>query len=126
LANHVKWLGGRDDVPQLLGAADIGVLASHEEGFSNAVLESMAAALPMVVTDVGGNAEAVVAGETGYVVAPHDPAELSQAIVRLARDRQLRASMGQAGRARVARHFTLAKCVDEYEEMYGCTDIARS
>ena len=52
--------------------ADIGILCSHQEGFSNAILEGMAAKLPMVVTDVGGNKEAVISGETGFVVSVKD------------------------------------------------------
>jgi glycosyltransferase involved in cell wall biosynthesis len=126
LTDRVQWLGARNDVPDLLRAADIGILASHEEGFSNAVIEGMAAALPMIVTDAGGNAEAVVEGETGCVVAPRRPAELSRAILRLASDGELRARMGSAGRERVARHFTLARCVDQYEAMYGRADVVHS
>jgi glycosyltransferase involved in cell wall biosynthesis len=119
LDRHVLWLGGRDDVADLFGAADIGVLASHQEGFSNAVLEGMGAGLPMIVTDVGGNAEAVLDGDTGCVVPAQHPTELAQAILRLASDKALRLRLGRAGRDRVARHFTLSACVDRYEEMYG-------
>ncbi|MBK8523307.1 MAG: glycosyltransferase [Betaproteobacteria bacterium] len=73
LTERVRFLGERGDVPDLLAASDIGVLASHEEGFSNAVIEGMAAGLPMVVSDVGGNAEAVIDGECGHVVPARDP-----------------------------------------------------
>ena len=54
ILSKIVWLGSRTDIPELLNAADIGILASHEEGFSNAILEGMAASLPMIVTDVGG------------------------------------------------------------------------
>ena len=75
LAGNLRFLGQRFDVGRLLEAADFGVLPSRaNEGFSNAILESMRAGLPMVVTDVGGNAEAVVDGRTGFVVPPADPA----------------------------------------------------
>jgi glycosyltransferase involved in cell wall biosynthesis len=119
IQDRVLWLGGRSDVPDLLGAADIGVLASHEEGFSNAILEGMGAGLPMVVTDVGGNTEAVLDGITGYVVPKQRPEALAAAIRRLAGDAELRRKLGMAGRDRVARQFTLSQCVRRYEELYG-------
>ena len=86
LQNHIRFLGERADVPDLLRASDMGILASHEEGFSNAILESMAAGLPMVVTNVGGNTEAIVDGRSGFVVPPACPATLADAIVRLANE----------------------------------------
>lgn len=113
----MRFLGARQDVPDLLSAADIGVLCSHEEGFSNAVLEGMAAALPMVVTDVGGNAEAVVAGTTGLVVAPYSPSELAGALLSMAR-RPDRLQMGQAGRQRVETMFSMDACVQAYTDLY--------
>ena len=118
LRDRVLWLGGRSDIPHLLGAADIGVLASHEEGFSNAILEAMAAGLPMIATDAGGNAEAVLDGTTGYVVPRRQPQALAAAIRRLAGDAGLRHRLGMAGRERVAAQFTLSQCVDRYEDMY--------
>jgi glycosyltransferase involved in cell wall biosynthesis len=94
------------------------LLCSHQEGFSNAVLESMAAGLPAIVTDVGGNAEAVVDGETGLVVPPHAPARLAEAIVRLANDPALCAELGAAARQRVAKHFSFKQCVSHYDGLY--------
>lgn len=117
IAEHIKWMGSRTDVPDLLRIANIGVLCSHQEGFSNAVLEGMAARLPMVVTDVGGNAEAVLDGETGYVVPPRQPRALADAIMRLANDKE-RHSMGELGRVRVEDKFSLSACVDAYEALY--------
>ena len=119
LAGHVRFLGQRCDVGRLLAAADFGVLPSRaNEGFSNAILESMRAGLPMVVTDVGGNAEAVVDGETGFVVPPADPAALATALLRLAHDPALRRRLGEAGRERVATPFTLDQCVANYRALY--------
>lgn len=117
LTGNVKWLGVRTDVPRLLAAADLAVLPSHQEGFSNAIIEAMAAGLPMVVTDVGGNAEAVVDGRTGYVVPSHNPAALADAIRLLALDPQ-RVAFGERGRQRVAQHFSLSACIDAYEALY--------
>lgn len=118
IADHIGMLGQRADVADLLNAGDVGLLASHQEGFSNAILEGMRAGLPMIVTDVGGNAEAVIDGETGIVVPPHNPEAFAGAILRLASDPALRRSFGDAGRRRVARHFSLSACVDAYEAMY--------
>lgn len=118
LARHVHWLGPRSDVAALLALSDIGLLCSDQEGFSNSLLESMAAGLPMVVTNVGGNAEAVVDGETGFVVPQQDAGRLGGAILRLAGDAALRRRMGQAGQARVARRFTLEACAQAYAGLY--------
>lgn len=119
LSKHVRWEGVVDNVADYLCAAHIGVLASHEEGFSNAVLEGMAAALPMIVTAVGGNPEAVIDGVCGRVVAPRDPEALAQAILELARDPERRKTMGCAARERVACLFSLDRCVALYRELYG-------
>jgi glycosyltransferase involved in cell wall biosynthesis len=115
--NHFYWLGSRSDVPDLLAASDIGILCSHEEGFSNAVLEGMAAALPLVVTDVGGNSEAVIHGETGLVVPPRNPVALANGILEMVRHPQ-RNIMGERGRKRVGKLFTLNTCIDNYEYLY--------
>lgn len=119
LAGHVRFLGQRFDVDRLLAAADFGVLPSRaNEGFSNAILESMRESLPMIVTDVGGNAEAVVDGETGFVVPPADPPALCAALLRLAQDPALRRKLGEAGRERLAANFTLDECVANYRALY--------
>lgn len=118
ILRQISFLGARKDIPDLLGASDIAVLASHEEGFSNAILEKMATGLPVIATDVGGNREAVVHGETGLIVPARDPACLAQAIAQLAGDAALRAAMGVAARSRVEAHFSLERCVDAYDRLY--------
>lgn len=118
LQDHVLFLGARNDVPALLATSDLGILCSHEEGFSNAILEGMAAALPMVVTDVGGNAEAVIDGETGLVVPARDPQRLAAAIAGLAGDPALRAQFGKAGKERVSSRFGLLQFVDNHRKLY--------
>jgi glycosyltransferase involved in cell wall biosynthesis len=119
IGDSVKLLGARRDIPALLAGADIGILAPHlNEGFSNSILEGMAGGLPMVVTDVGGNAEAVVDGTTGLVVPPRDTHALGSAILKLAQDLRLRQSMGEAGRERVERYFTIDRCVANYARLY--------
>ena len=117
--SNVRFLGEqREQIPKLLLGADVGVLCSHQEGFSNSLLEGMATGLPMVVTDVGGNAEAVVDGETGIVVPPNCPEKLGVAILSLANDQEKRISMGVAGRQRVQQLYSVESCVAEYEKMY--------
>ena len=118
LTESVCFLGERSDVPDLLAASDIGVLASHEEGFSNAVIEGMAAGLPMVVSNVGGNAEAVIDGECGHVVPVRDPVALAKALALLIRDPGRRQAMGEAARCRVVASFSLDACVAAYEALY--------
>lgn len=115
---HLRLTGSRQDVPDLLAAADLGVLCSHEEGFSNAVIEGMVSGLPMVVTDVGGNAEAVLHGETGLVVPARNPVALGDALLQICSDPEKRARMGSAGRQRVLDHFSMDACVANYEALY--------
>ncbi len=118
LTSHISWLGERDDVSDLLVSADIGLLCSHEEGFSNAVLEGCAVGLPMIVTDVGGNSEAVIHGYSGLVVPRRDPQALAHAIVELASHADTRRLIGKAARERVRARFNLQRCVAEYEALY--------
>ena len=119
IGGNVEFLGPRIDVDRILAAADFSVLPSRDnEGFSNAILELMNAGLPMVVTDVGGNAEAVINDETGFVVSAFDPEALASGILRLARDPALRARLGDAGLTRLKTTFTLDRSVSAYCELY--------
>jgi glycosyltransferase involved in cell wall biosynthesis len=118
LTGHVKWLGRQDDIPGILSAADIGLLVSHQEGFSNAVLEGMAAGLPMIVTDVGGNTEAIEHQKCGLVVKPHDPTDLGEAILYYINDMDRARSYGQAARQRVQQYFSIQACVDSYKSLF--------
>lgn len=119
LSEHILWLGMRQDIPDLLFSADIGVLCPYEnEGFSNAILEGMAAGLPLVVTDVGGNKEAVVDGKTGYIVEANNSEALGNAILDLTNHPEKALQFGQAGQARVKKYFSLDACVQAYEELY--------
>lgn len=118
ISDHIQWLLAREDVSSLLAASDVGLLCSHEEGFSNAILEGMRASLPMIVTDVGGNAEAVSHGLTGLVVPPHNPKGLGKAICSLLETPDLARKMGQNGRKRLEALFSLDQCVEAYHEVY--------
>ncbi len=118
IGENVLFLGQRNDVSSLLAAADIGVLASHEEGFPNAVLEYMAAGLPVVVTDVGGAPETIEPGVSGLLAPPHAPRDLGEVLARLAGDGKMRQAMGQAGRQRVETAFSIGACVAAHAELY--------
>ncbi|HCA48133.1 MAG TPA: hypothetical protein DEP45_12520 [Armatimonadetes bacterium] len=118
LEGAVKLLGRRRDVPDLLNAADIFVLSSRQEGFPITILEAMAAGKPVIATDVGGCAEAVVDGETGLIVPPEDPQALAEAISALISDPERARSMGEAGHRRVEREFTVDRMVEQHLELY--------
>jgi glycosyltransferase involved in cell wall biosynthesis len=118
IERKLMFLGVRSDVDRLLSASDVALLCSHQEGFSNAILESMAAGLPMIVTNVGGNSEAVLDGKTGLVVPARDPEALAAAIIHLAGDPELRQRLGSAGRERVASQFSLEACMAKYQSLY--------
>jgi glycosyltransferase involved in cell wall biosynthesis len=106
LSANFHFAGGVANLREHLSAADIFVLPSRSEGFSNAIIEAMAAGLPTVVTHVGGNAEAVRDGITGIVVPPENPEALSIAILRLLSNPSEAQAMGKAGKALVKERFT--------------------
>jgi sugar transferase (PEP-CTERM/EpsH1 system associated) len=115
----LAWLPGeRSDVPSLLPALDVFVLPSRAEGISNTILEAMACGVPVVATAVGGNSELVSAEETGTLVRPNDVSALAKDIFRLANDRETRAKMGLAARARAVAQFSLAEMVRRYAALY--------
>lgn len=118
VSGQILWLEERGDIGAIFSSSDIGVLCSHEEGFSNSILEGMTAGVAMVVTDVGGNAEAVLDGQCGLVVPPHNPNTLGQAILTLAWDANLRQDFANSARKRVEQKFSLDGCVRRYACLY--------
>ena len=106
LQDSCVFLGRFDRVPDLLRASDICVLSSEAEGFSNSILEYMAASRPVIATNVGGASEAIVEGETGYLIQPDDDAAMAERIISLLRDPQKRQTMGLKGRKRVEDRFS--------------------
>jgi len=125
LAQHVRFLGMRRDIPAILSAADIHISASHYEGFPNNVLEAMCAGLPVVATAVGGVPEQVVDEGTGLLVPPREPAALARAVLTLAEDPSRREALGTAGRERVAREFALRRSVTALEQAYASVAVPR-
>jgi glycosyltransferase involved in cell wall biosynthesis len=118
VAGHVLFVGVRADVARVLSALDVSVLASHTEGLSNTLLESMAAGLAVVATAVGGNLEVVRDGETGILCPPGDASTLAATLLRLADDAALTRRLGEAARRHVEQNFTLHRMVTEYERLY--------
>jgi glycosyltransferase involved in cell wall biosynthesis len=118
LDNRVRFLGLRRDVPELLTVADLLVHPSHQEGFCNALLEAMAAGKPVVATAVGGNAEAVSDGATGYIVPARDAPELASAVLRVLGSTDRGRAMGARGKLRVGELFGREVMVRRYEATY--------
>jgi L-malate glycosyltransferase len=117
LDERVRLLGFRDDVPDLLRAADIFCVSSYLEGLGTSTLDGMAAGLPVVATSVGGIPEIVRHGETGLLVPPRNPEALSAALLELARDPGRRFAMGKQGREAV-RSFSADRTEEETREVY--------
>ncbi|MBI2469458.1 MAG: glycosyltransferase [Candidatus Rokubacteria bacterium] len=118
LDGRVVFTGSRLDVPELLSEVAVSVLPSLSEGLPNAVLESMAAGVPVVATRVGGTPEAVEDGVTGLLVPPRDAEALTRAISSLLENPDLAARVGATGRERVTAHFSLERMVRETESLY--------
>jgi glycosyltransferase involved in cell wall biosynthesis len=118
VAASIRFVGTRLDVPAFLAMSDLVVHPSREEGFSNAVLEAMAAGRAVVATAVGGNVEAVVDGQTGLLVPYGDSHVLASAITRLFADADTRSRFGAEGRARALARFGIGRMVKEYEALY--------
>jgi glycosyltransferase involved in cell wall biosynthesis len=106
LSDHFHFVGGVANLREYLSTADIFVLPSRSEGFSNAIVEAMAASLPVIATNVGGNAEAVTDGVSGFVVPSEDPAALAAAIARMLSDPSKAQEMGAAGKKLASEKFT--------------------
>lgn len=115
----VRFLGERTDIASLLRAVDVFVLGSLAEGLSNTALEAMATGLPLVVTDVGGNSELVVQGETGWLVEKGNPEDMATAMDRYLADPSMILAHGKASRNRAVNHYSLGTMVATYEAMYG-------
>jgi glycosyltransferase involved in cell wall biosynthesis len=106
VSDEVKFTGWIDNVGEEMSTWDIYAQPSVAEGLGIAALEAMAHGIPVVASDVGGLREIVVDGETGFLVSPKSPGRLAARIRDLASDPDLRARLGEAGRARAAAHFS--------------------
>ncbi len=120
VADRLHFLGRMDDPMPAISIADVGVLSSDTEGLSNVVIEYMSAAKPVVATRVGGNAELVCEGVTGYLVEPRDVPALTGALEQILNDRDLAVRLGLAGRERANENFTAKAMIARHEELYRC------
>ena len=119
IADRTFFIGRCRDVGRVLSVSDVCVLSSRSEGFSNSILEYMAAGRPVVSTDVGGAREAVVHGETGYLVSAGDHNRLAEHVASLLQDPQRARAMGEAGRRVVNEKFSSNKQLQTVESLYG-------
>lgn len=115
---NIIGLGYCDNVPTLLAMSDLLILPSHEEGSSNALLEAMAAGVPVIATNVGGNKDAITQFQTGMLVPPRNPKILSDAILFMAQHPEQRQMFARVAQADIAKRFSWQRCVDEYEAVY--------
>ena len=117
----VRFLGIRDDVADLLKGSDVYLQSSLTEGYSMALVEASSAQLPILATDVGGNAEIVQNGQTGWLVASGDVAAMADALEKLARDANARLRLGAAARDWAVRAGSLDTMYAAYLRLYGDT-----
>jgi glycosyltransferase involved in cell wall biosynthesis/SAM-dependent methyltransferase len=118
LSECFKLIGPAKNVFPILSASDIFCMLSRSEGFSNALLEAMACRLPCVVSNVGGNPEAVEDGENGFLVPPEDAEAAAERILTLLRQPELALKLGSAARQTIESRFTLEFMTKRLEKMY--------
>ncbi len=124
IAGQVRFLGHRDDIPDLLEAADAFLLTSRSEGVPQAVTQALGCGLPVVATRVGGVPELIIQEHTGLLAEAEDVAGIAAALTRLSQDPALAARLGAAGRVHVLRHFSLDAMLDATEQLF--SDIRRA
>lgn len=118
LNRSVEFLGERNDIPELLGQAGFFVSSSLTEGISLTLLEAMAVGLPVLATNVGGNPEVILDGQSGMLVPSRDPERLAEGIVTMCERRNEWHRMGECGRKRVEELFDVRRMVADYENEY--------
>jgi len=118
IADQVRFLGRREDVPDLLRAAGIYVSSSRSEGMSNSLLEALASALPVVATRAGAEEDMIEDGVTGLLVPPENPAVIAEALTALLNDPARRREMAERARARALRDFPVSTVVEQYLRLY--------
>lgn len=118
ITSLVTWAGHRSDAERLVGALDIFVMTSDYEGLPVALLEAMRAGIPCLVTRAGGMPEAVINGETGYLVRCRDLEGAEQALAAMANDSALRIAMGRSAKTRFHLHYSAERMAVEYLNLY--------
>ena len=118
IAEHVRMPGARLDVRDVLEAMDVFALPSRWEGMPNALMEAMAAARPVVASDIDGIRELIRHGETGWRVPPGDPGALARRLLEVLADRERAAQVGRAARAYILERFSLDRMADAFAQLY--------
>jgi glycosyltransferase involved in cell wall biosynthesis len=118
VGNKVFLIGRCERIAELLAVSDVCVLSSTAEGFSNAILEYMAAGRPVVATDVGGAREAIVDGETGFLVRSDNQEAMAQRIVELLHDPRNASAMGKRGRQIIEENFSCDVQLEKTHQLY--------
>lgn len=118
IENKTFFTGRCTKVAELLSVSDVCILSSKSEGFSNSILEYMAATKPVVATNVGGASEAIVEGETGFLVESDDDEALAERLVELLENPEKARKMGELGRKRVEENFSISAQLNKTLELY--------
>ena len=118
IIEKTHFIGRCTNIPELLSISFAGVLTSSAEGFSNSILEYMSARLPVVATNVGGASEAVIIGETGFLVESDDDEAMANQIIRLLQNPEKARKMGESGRKVVEEKFSCAAQLEKTLELY--------
>lgn len=118
IQNNVIFEGESDDIPNKLKGFDIFLMTSLYEGLSNAIMEAMLAGLPIVATDVGGNNEMIIDGETGFLCSLNDTNVLAKRVIGLINDEDKAKRMGENGKKRILNEFSIEKMMRETEDIY--------
>lgn len=114
VADHVRWLGARSDVPELMGASEILLHVTHSEGFGVATIEAMAAGIPVVATNVGALREVLDDGRCGVLVPDGNAVATAEALARLLDDKALREKLVAAASERVRGHYDMKRMSADY------------
>lgn len=118
LNHQVMFLGDRRDIPAILASLDISVMPSSSESLSNVIMESMAAGVPVVAANVGGNPELVENGKTGFLFTAGDEEKFATALETLVAQPELSKQFGTCARARAQAEYAVARVRDRYQELY--------
>lgn len=118
IADRADFLGDRRDIPAVFASLDISVLPSASESLSNVIMESMAAGVPVVAANVGGNPELVQNGKTGFLFSPGDEQQFAAALETLVAQPELRKQFGATARQQALAEYTIPRIRDRYQELY--------
>jgi glycosyltransferase involved in cell wall biosynthesis len=119
LEEKIIFTGFRNDIPKIMSAMDVFVLATfYEEGLSRVILEAMAAGIPVIASAIGGNPEVVMHGENGMLVQTGNAELLAKAILKISSDAEMLKQMGKKARKHVASKFSIEENVNKIQNVY--------